>query len=61
MSADAVLRVQWLPGTDHLLGICHCGARHRAEDPVELWEWLHAHPDHPRPDTERTSHRDRST
>lgn len=46
MSVRAVLRVQWLPGTDQLLGTCHCGARHRAQDPVTLWEWLHDHPDH---------------
>ncbi|WP_200886675.1 hypothetical protein [Phaeacidiphilus oryzae] len=39
------LRVEWVPGTDRLLGFCHCGARHTAEDPVELWNWLHAHPE----------------
>ncbi|MFB7222146.1 hypothetical protein [Streptomyces sp. NPDC056227] len=26
MRSDAVLRVHWVPGTDHLLGTCHCGA-----------------------------------
>ncbi|MFC5907555.1 hypothetical protein [Streptacidiphilus monticola] len=46
---SAVLRVHWLPGTDRLLGRCHCGAEAAAEDPVELWAWLLAHPDHPHP------------
>ncbi|WUL88998.1 hypothetical protein OHA41_38920 (plasmid) [Streptomyces sp. NBC_00342] len=51
MTADAVLRVQWLPGTDELLGTCHCAAIFSSQDPEELWEWLHDHPDHrsPRP------------
>lgn len=31
MRSDAVLRVHWVPGTDHLLGTCHCGAQHRAQ------------------------------
>ncbi|MFD8568857.1 hypothetical protein [Streptomyces sp. NPDC059639] len=44
-----VYRVDWLPGTDLLSGTCHCGARHEAEDPVALWEWMLAHPDHPGP------------
>ncbi|MHB6911191.1 hypothetical protein [Streptomyces sp. DB-54] len=56
MSADAVLRVHWLPGTDHLLGTCHCGARHRGQDPVELWVWLHTHPDHPHHPDEDAPH-----
>jgi hypothetical protein len=47
MSSGAVLRVEWLPGTDHLLGTCHCGASYRGQDPVEAWDWLHAHPGHP--------------
>ncbi|WP_298799003.1 hypothetical protein [uncultured Pseudonocardia sp.] len=48
-----MLRVVWLPGSDQLLGRCHCGAEHVAEEPVEVWEWLLAHPvghgtaDHP--------------
>jgi hypothetical protein len=46
-STDATIyRVVWAPGSDHLLGICHCGAEHDAEDPVQVWEWLLAHPDH---------------
>jgi hypothetical protein len=44
---SAVLRVDWLPGSDRLLGRCHCGAESEALDPVEMWEWLLAHPDHP--------------
>ena len=32
-----------------LRGICHCGAEHRAEDPVEMWAWLLGHPDGHRP------------
>ena len=39
-----MLRVVWLPGSDQLLGRCHCGAEHVAEGPVEVWEWLLAHP-----------------
>lgn len=42
--APSVFRVHWIPGTDQLIGTCHCGAEHTAEDPVELWTWLHAHP-----------------
>jgi hypothetical protein len=39
-----VLRVVWLPGSDQLQGNCHCGAVHVADDPVEIWTWLLAHP-----------------
>ncbi|BBJ41571.1 hypothetical protein SSPO_042890 [Streptomyces antimycoticus] len=39
-----VYRIDWLPGTDVLHGVCHCGAEHAAEDPVELWQWMLAHP-----------------
>ncbi|MFI9583536.1 hypothetical protein ACIHCQ_17200 [Streptomyces sp. NPDC052236] len=42
-----VYRIDWVPGTDTLHGICHCGAERSAQDPVELWEWMLAHPDHP--------------
>ncbi|MEU5992925.1 hypothetical protein ABZ806_28500 [Spirillospora sp. NPDC047418] len=41
------LRVEWSPGSDTLTGICHCGAHRTAEDPLEIWAWLLAHPDHP--------------
>ncbi len=39
-------RVGWLPGTDRLHGRCHCGAQTEADDPVQMWEWLSAHPAH---------------
>jgi hypothetical protein len=42
-----VLRVEWLPGSDRLHGSCHCGAQTEGEDPVAMWEWLQAHPNHP--------------
>jgi hypothetical protein len=41
------LRVDWLPGSDRLQGRCHCGAETTGDDPVRMWEWLLAHPDHP--------------
>ncbi|OQD56208.1 hypothetical protein BM536_007745 [Streptomyces phaeoluteigriseus] len=44
-----VYRVDWLPGTDVLHGTCHCGAEHAAQDPVEMWEWMLAHPEGHRP------------
>ncbi|QSE91156.1 hypothetical protein JWS13_22235 [Rhodococcus pseudokoreensis] len=40
-----VMRIVWLPGSDLLEGECHCGARHVAEEPAALWEWLLACPD----------------
>lgn len=43
-----VQRVSWLPGSDRLSGRCFCGAESEAEDPVQMWEWLLAHPDHPK-------------
>ncbi len=42
-----VNRIIWLPGTDRLLGTCHCGAVGEADDPVAMWDWLLAHPEHP--------------
>ena len=47
LDGDRVMRVNWLPGSDRLRGRCHCGAVAEAEDPVAMWEWLLAHPDHP--------------
>ncbi|GAA3527978.1 hypothetical protein GCM10022222_08710 [Amycolatopsis ultiminotia] len=44
LSGDKVVRIHWKLGTDVLVGVCHCGAEHESEDPVELWEWLLAHP-----------------
>jgi hypothetical protein len=44
LTGPGVLRVVWLPGSDRLQGTCHCGAVHVADGPVEVWEWLLAHP-----------------
>ena len=44
--AADLIRVRWLPGSDRLVGTCHCGAEHTAEDPEQLWQWLLAHPEH---------------
>ncbi|WP_432166360.1 hypothetical protein [Streptomyces sp. bgisy031] len=41
-----VYRVDWVPGTDELHGICHCGAEHDTQDPVSMWQWMLSHPDH---------------
>jgi hypothetical protein len=40
-----VFRVVWVQGTDRLRGECHCGVEREAEDPIEVWTWLLAHPD----------------
>lgn len=40
-----VYRVDWVPGTDLLHGVCHCGAGHTAQDPVAMWEWMLGHPE----------------
>jgi hypothetical protein len=42
--SSSVYRVTWRPGSDELLGVCHCGAEHLADDPIELWTWLFGHP-----------------
>jgi hypothetical protein len=47
LDGERVLRVNWLPGSDRLRGLCFCGAEAEASDPNEMWEWLLAHPDHP--------------
>jgi hypothetical protein len=39
-----VYRIDWLPGTDTLHGTCHCGREHTSQDPIEMWEWMLAHP-----------------
>ncbi|TMR97173.1 hypothetical protein [Nonomuraea basaltis] len=44
LTGREVFRVVWLPGSDLLLGTCHCGATQVAEGPIEVWEWLLAHP-----------------
>jgi hypothetical protein len=46
-----VYRIHWKLGTDLLVGVCHCGAEHDSEDPVELWDWLLAHPEGHEPPT----------
>ncbi|WP_329011125.1 hypothetical protein OG271_29775 [Micromonospora rifamycinica] len=49
-AGDRVHRIHWLPGTDTLRGVCHCGAERVAVEPVALWEWLLGHPrDHQDP------------
>lgn len=45
LSGPTVFRVVWLPGSDRLCGSCWCGTAHETDGPVELWEWLLAHPD----------------
>lgn len=42
--ATVTYRVDWVPGTDRLLGHCRCGASHESDDPIELWQWLTGHP-----------------
>ena len=46
-ASGVVYRVHWTPGSDRLVGRCHCGAEREGEDPVSIWAWLLAHPDHP--------------
>jgi hypothetical protein len=45
LSGDRVYRIHWVLGTDRLRAVCHCGAERVFEEPVELWEWLLAHPE----------------
>jgi hypothetical protein len=45
LTGDRVYRIHWVLGTDRLRAVCHCGAEREFEDPVELWEWLLAHPE----------------
>ncbi|MFJ2441520.1 MULTISPECIES: hypothetical protein [unclassified Streptomyces] len=48
LAGDTIYRIVWIPGTDRLRGWCWCGMDRESEDPVELWEWLLAHPEeHP--------------
>jgi hypothetical protein len=39
-----IYRIAWLPGTAVLHGTCHCGREHNSQDPIEMWEWMLAHP-----------------
>lgn len=45
LTGSRVYRIHWVLGTDRLRAVCHCGAERIFEGPVELWEWLLAHPD----------------
>jgi hypothetical protein len=45
LTGDRVYRIHWVLGTDRLCAVCHCGAEREFDDPVELWEWLLAHPE----------------
>jgi hypothetical protein len=47
LAGGTVNRITWLPGTDRLVGTCHCGAVAEADDPAAMWDWLLAHPAHP--------------
>ena len=44
LTGRTVYRVVWKLNTDVLVGYCWCGAPHEATDPIELWDWLLAHP-----------------
>lgn len=50
--SQTILTIDWLPGTDQLVGTCFCGASQASEDPIELWTWLLAHPDGHTPGSE---------
>ncbi len=45
LAGPRVYRIHWVLGTDQLRAVRHCGAERIFEEPVELWEWLLAHPD----------------
>lgn len=45
LRGNRVYRIHWVLDTDRLLAVCFCGAERIFEDPIELWEWLLAHPD----------------
>ncbi|MFC6020013.1 hypothetical protein ACFP2T_27935 [Plantactinospora solaniradicis] len=45
LTGPRVYRIEWVLGTDRLRGHCYCGTSYDAEDPIELWSWLLAHPD----------------
>lgn len=36
LTGPSVVRIEWLPGTDPLLGTCLCGAQHRASNSLAL-------------------------
>lgn len=45
LTGDRVYRVHWKPGSDVLIGVCHCGVQREFADPARLWDWLVGHPD----------------
>jgi len=45
LPGNRVYRIYWVPGADRLRAMCHCSAERDFDGPVELWEWLLAHPD----------------
>jgi len=48
LEGSTVYRVVWQLHTDVLVGYCWCGTSHESVDPIELWDWLLAHPEtHP--------------
>lgn len=53
LHGETVYRIHWKLDTDILAGVCHCDAEHESEDPIELWEWLLAHPEGHHTDTPR--------
>jgi hypothetical protein len=44
LSGARVHRIHWVLGTDRLRAVCHCTAERDFEDPLQVWEWLLAHP-----------------
>jgi len=54
LTGKTVYRIVWKLHTDVLVGYCWCGAPHESIDPIELWDWLLAHPGtHPAGGTEQ--------
>ena len=45
LTGDRVHRIHWVPGTDWLRAVCHCGAEREFDEPAALWDWLLAHPE----------------
>ena len=53
LDGERVMRVNWVPGSDRLRGRCSLRRRERGRRPGRMWEWLLAHPDHPRGGSDR--------
>lgn len=45
LHGERVYRIHWVLLTDRLRAVCYCDAERIFEEPIELWEWLLAHPD----------------